>query len=353
MHFVLNAKKDPIMIGKLERYASDNGKVDVLPVENKNGMKVAIVGSGPAGLTCAADLAKKGFEVTIFEALHKPGGVLTYGIPAFRLPKEIIKKEVEMIKKFGVKIRYNAVIGNTIPVERIKKDFDAIFVGVGAGLPKFLGIPGENLNGVVSSNEFLTRVNLMKAYKYPEYETPISKSEKTVVIGGGNVAMDGARCARRTGSQVSIVYRRTEKEMPARVEEIEHAKEEGIRFELLTNPIEILGETKVEGIKCLKMELGEPDGSGRRRPVPIKDSEFVIPCDQVIIAIGRTPNPLLSRTTDIEHTDRGLIVVNEDRQTSDPKIFAGGDIARGETTVIEAMGDGKVAAKKIAEMLLK
>lgn len=351
---ILGIKNDPVNIGKLERFAADMEERNVEPVEKvPDSKKIAIIGAGPASLTCAADLALMSHKVVIFEALHEAGGVLLYGIPEFRLPKKVVRDEIEYIHELGVEIKKNAVVGKTFTLDELRKKYDAVFLGLGAGLPKFLGIPGENLNGVYSANEFLSRVNLMKAYKFPEYSTPIKKGKKIVVVGGGNVAMDAARCARRLGGDVTIVYRRSQEEMPARVEEIKHGQEEGIHFMLLTNPARVLGEEKVEGIECMQMMLGEPDESGRRRPLPIEDSEFIIDCDQVIVAIGQGPNPLLIKTINIEHDSNGYLRVDENLMTSIPGVFAGGDIAGGDegsgATVINAMGHGKRAAKAINE----
>ncbi|MFH2028468.1 MAG: NADPH-dependent glutamate synthase [Nanoarchaeota archaeon] len=345
---VLKNAGKAINIGKLERYAADKGKKEV-PHIGKKKKKVAIIGSGPAGLTCAADLAVMGYKVIIYEALHDAGGVLTYGIPEFRLPKKIVKEEVESIKQLGVEIKPNYVIGRILTVDELIGKNDAVFIACGAGLPYFLDIPGENLTNVYSANEFLTRINLMKAYKFPDYKTPIKIGKKVVVVGAGNVAIDAARCARRLGSEVTIVYRRSFEEMPARIEEINHAKEEGIKFLMLTNPAKILGEKKVEGMECIQMMLGEADDSGRRRPVPIEDSNFIVECDQAIIAIGQGPNPLLLNQLKVEKSIRGSIIVDENCRTSRPGIFAGGDIASSEATVIKAMGMGKKAAKAIAE----
>ncbi len=350
---ILKAKNDPVAIGKLERFAADNGKSTnptKLPDKNK---KIAVIGSGPAGLSCATDLSRQGYDVTIFEALHLTGGVMRYGIPEFRLPKRIVDEEIKAIESEGVKIKTNYVIGKTLTLNDLKQDFDAIFIGNGAGLPYFLDLPGEDLVGVYSANEFLTRINLMKAYDFPNNDTPIRKGKKVVVVGAGNVAMDAARTAKRLGADVVLVYRRTIKESPARVEEVHHAQEEGIEFMWLTNPLKIIGEKEVAGIEVIKMELGEPDESGRRRPVPIKESEFTIDCDQVIIAIGQGPNPLLTKDGALDITKKGKLTINESLQTSDPMIFAGGDIIEGETTVIKAMGDGKQAAKAIDEFLNK
>jgi len=356
---ILNKKKIPINIGALERYAADYVvEVGTVPVKAKLSprqgavpKRVAIVGSGPAGLTCAADLAKMGYRVIIFESLHLPGGVLVYGIPEFRLPKKIVESELEYIKSLGVEIQTDTLIGATYTLEELfKNGFKAIFVAVGAGLPQFLGIPGENLGRVYSANEFLTRVNLMKAYKFPEYATPINIGAKVAVIGGGNVALDAARLALRIGKEVMLVYRRSEKEMPARIEEIENAKEEGIKFQTLTQPIKIIGDEKrlVKGLECIMMELGEPDESGRRRPIPLKDSNFIIDVDTVIVAVGQSPNPLLSKVTTALKTNKdGTIAVNRNYMTSIPGCFAGGDIITGADTVISAMGAGKKAAVAI------
>lgn len=353
-------KGDPISIGKLERFVADysreHGYVPKKP-ETTNGKKVAIIGSGPAGLTCAGDLAKLGYEVTIFEALHEPGGVLTYGIPEFRLPKdEVVQKEIDNVRKLGVKIECNVVIGKSVTIDQLMEEegFEAVFIGSGAGLPKFMGIPGENAVGVFSANEFLTRNNLMKAFR-DDYDTPIFRGTKVAVVGGGNVAMDAARTALRLGAITYIVYRRSEAELPARVEEVHHAKEEGIIFHLLTNPTEILEDEKgwVKGMKCVRMELGEPDASGRRRPVVIPDSEFTLDVDTVIMALGTSPNPLISSTTEGLETNKWkCIVAEEDNgQTSKEGVFAGGDAVTGAATVILAMEAGKAGAKGIHEYL--
>ena len=353
-------KGDPISIGKLERFVADysreHGYVPKKP-ETTNGKKVAIIGSGPAGLTCAGDLAKLGYEVTIFEALHEPGGVLTYGIPEFRLPKdEVVQKEIDNVRKLGVKIECNVVIGKSVTIDQLMEEegFEAVFIGSGAGLPKFMGIPGENAVGVFSANEFLTRNNLMKAFR-DDYDTPIFRGTKVAVVGGGNVAMDAARTALRLGATTYIVYRRSEAELPARVEEVHHAKEEGIIFHLLTNPTEILEDEKgwVKGMKCVRMKLGEPDASGRRRPVVIPDSEFTLDVDTVIMALGTSPNPLISSTTEGLETNKWkCIVAEEDNgQTSKEGVFAGGDAVTGAATVILAMEAGKAGAKGIHEYL--
>ncbi len=359
---VLGIKGEPVAIGKLERFVADWSRehnVDLSEREESKNKKVAVIGSGPAGLTCAGDLAKKGYDVTIFEALHEPGGVLVYGIPEFRLPKEtVVKHEIENVKKLGVKIETNVIIGRTVTIDELieEEKFDAVFIGSGAGLPRFMGIPGENANGVFSANEFLTRNNLMKAFK-DEYDTPIKVGQKVAVVGGGNVAMDAARTALRLGAEVHIVYRRSEEELPARVEEVHHAKEEGIIFNLLTNPVEILEDEKgwVKGMKCIKMELGEPDESGRRRPVEIKDSEFVMDVDTVIMSLGTSPNPLISSTTKgLEVNKRKCIVAEEETGlTTREGVYAGGDAVTGAATVILAMGAGKQAATAIDEYLSK
>ena len=353
-------KGDPISIGKLERFVADysreHGYVPKKP-ETTNGKKVAIIGSGPAGLTCAGDLAKLGYEVTIFEALHEPGGVLTYGIPEFRLPKdEVVQKEIDNVRKLGVKIECNVVIGKSVTIDQLMEEegFEAVFIGSGAGLPKFMGIPGENAVGVFSANEFLTRNNLMKAFR-DDYDTPIVRGTKVAVVGGGNVAMDAARTALRLGATTYIVYRRSEAELPARVEEVHHAKEEGIIFHLLTNPTEILEDEKgwVKGMKCVRMELGEPDASGRRRPVVIPDSEFTLDVDTVIMALGTSPNPLISSTTEGLEINKWKCIVAEEAngQTSKNGVFAGGDAVTGAATVILAMEAGKAGAKGIHEYL--
>ena len=353
-------KGDPISIGKLERFVADysreHGYVPKKP-ETTNGKKVAIIGSGPAGLTCAGDLAKLGYEVTIFEALHEPGGVLTYGIPEFRLPKdEVVQKEIDNVRKLGVKIECNVVIGKSVTIDQLMEEegFEAVFIGSGAGLPKFMGIPGENAVGVFSANEFLTRTNLMKAFR-DDYDTPIFRGTKVAVVGGGNVAMDAARTALRLGATTYIVYRRSEAELPARVEEVHHAKEEGIIFHLLTNPTEILEDEKgwVKGMKCVRMELGEPDASGRRRPVVIPDSEFTLDVDTVIMALGTSPNPLISSTTEGLEINKWKCIVAEEAngQTSKNGVFAGGDAVTGAATVILAMEAGKAGAKGIHEYL--
>ena len=355
---VRGIKGEPVAIGRLERFVADwhNANSKKLPEKPvSNGHKVAIVGSGPSGLTCAGDLAKLGYEVTVFEALHTAGGVLVYGIPEFRLPKDIVKKEIETLKALGVKIETNVIIGKTISVDELMTEygFESVFIGSGAGLPKFMNIKGENLKGVYSANEFLTRVNLMKAYK-PDSATPIQHGKRVMVVGGGNVAMDAARSAKRLGADVTIVYRRTEAELPARHEEVEHAKEEGISFRMLTSPLEILGNDEgwVDGIVCERMELSEPDASGRARPVPVADSAFRIEADCVIMAIGTSPNPLIKSTTAGLETERwGGIIADEKGLTSREGIYAGGDAVTGAATVILAMGAGKTAAAAIDEYI--
>ncbi len=352
---VFNRTGKPINIGKLERFVADYARNnDIRPqaiVAPKKNKKIAIVGSGPAGLTCASDLVKAGYDVTIFEALHRAGGVLVYGIPEFRLPKNIIDHEIEGIKAMGVNIVTDFVVGETKSLDEIADEFDGVFVANGAGSPKFMGIPGENLNDVYSANEFLTRSNLMKAYLFPEYDTPIKIGKKVAVIGGGNVTMDSARTALRLGAEeVHVVYRRTKAESPARVEEVEHAEEEGVIFDWLTLPVRVLGDEKgnVTGMECIRMELGEPDASGRRRPVPIEGSNFVMECDQVIDAIGTQANPLV-KADGMEKNERGYILVDEvSKATTRKGIFAGGDIARGSATVILAIGDAKKAAQAIS-----
>ncbi|WP_449078465.1 NADPH-dependent glutamate synthase [Ruminococcus sp.] len=356
---VRGIKTEPVGIGRLERFVADwhNAQTDV--VVNKpepNGHKVAVVGSGPSGLTCAGDLAKMGYDVTVFEALHLAGGVLVYGIPEFRLPKSIVQKEVDTLKALGVKVETNMVIGRVISIDELMDDmgFEAVFIGSGAGLPRFMKIPGENLCGVYSANEFLTRTNLMKSYK-EDSATPIMHAKKVAIVGGGNVAMDAARCAKRLGAdEVYIVYRRSEEELPARREEVEHAKEEGIIFKLLNNPVEILGDENefVTGMKCVEMELGEPDESGRRRPVVKPDSEFVLDVDAVVISIGTSPNPLIKATTKGLETQKwGGIITDEHGLTSREGVYAGGDAVTGAATVILAMGAGKTAAAAIDEYI--
>ena len=357
---VRGIKGEPVAIGRLERFVADwhnaNSTADVI-VPESNGHKVAVIGSGPAGLACAGDLAKKGYKVTVFEALHTAGGVLVYGIPEFRLPKAIVKKEIEGLKALGVDIQTNVVIGKTISIDELQTEygFEAVFIGSGAGLPMFMNIPGENYKGVYSANEFLTRINLMKAY-VDGSDTPVQHPAKVAVVGGGNVAMDAARCAKRLGSEVYIVYRRGMEELPARKEEVEHAEEEGIIFKLLTNPVEILGDEagNVKAIKCVEMELGEPDASGRRKPIVKPDSEFVLDVDCVIMSLGTSPNPLIKSTTEgLETTAKGCIVADENGLTSRENVYAGGDAVTGAATVILAMGAGKTAAAAIDEKLSK
>lgn len=359
---VLGIKGEPVAIGKLERFVADWSRVQNLdltkPIEKKD-KRVAVIGSGPAGITCAGDLAKMGYDVTVFEALHEPGGVLVYGIPEFRLPKDtVVKHEINNLRKLGVKIETNVVVGRTVTVDELINDerFDAVFIGSGAGLPKFMGIPGENLNGVFSANEFLTRNNLMKAFK-EEYSTPIKSGKVVAVVGGGNVAMDAARTALRLGSETHIVYRRSEAELPARVEEVHHAKEEGVILDLLVNPTEILGDEKgwVKGMKCVRMELGEPDESGRRRPQVVPNSEFILECDTVIMSLGTSPNPLIPSTTPELQINKWKCIVAEEETglTSKSKVYAGGDAVTGAATVILAMEAGKKAAKAIDAELSK
>lgn len=353
---ILGIKGEPVAIGKLERFVGDWAIAQERRPEPapRNGHRVAVIGSGPSGLACASDLAKMGYGVRIFEALHKVGGVLVYGIPEFRLPKQaIVEKEIEAVKRLGVEIETDVIVGRTLTIDALlgEEGYDAVFIGSGAGLPRFMGIPGENLNGVVSANEFLTRANLMKAYD-DGYDTPIYVGERVVVVGGGNVAMDAVRTAKRLGAEATIVYRRSERELPARVEEVHHAREEGIDFRMLTNPVEILGSDKgwVRGIRCVEMTLGEPDQSGRRSPVVKPGSEFEIPCEVVIMALGTSPNPLLAATTDRLQTDRkGCVVADERGATTREGVFAGGDAVTGAATVILAMGAGRRAAAAIDE----
>ena len=356
---ILGKKGQPISIGHLERFVADwsreNGGVKPA-VAPANGHKVAVIGSGPAGLACASDLAKLGYDVTIFEALHRPGGVLEYGIPEFRLPKDkVVAAEIASVKALGVKIETNVIAGRTVTIDSLldEEGFDAVFVGSGAGLPRFMNIPGEHYNGVFSANEFLTRNNLMKAYR-DDYDTPIHAGKKVVVVGGGNVAMDAARTALRLGAETTIVYRRTEKELPARAEEVHHAKEEGIQFAMLTNPVEVIGDEKgwVKAVKCIRMELGEPDESGRRSPVEVPGSEFEIETDTVIMSLGTSPNPLIAKTTKgLETNRRGCLVADENGATTRPGVFAGGDAVTGAATVILAMGAGRKAAAAIHEYI--
>jgi len=349
---------EPVAIGRLERFIADyecEKGVKIPKKAKSTGKKIAIVGSGPAGLTCAGDLAKRGHAVTVFEALHAPGGVLMYGIPEFRLPKKIVNAEVDYIKKLGVEINYDIVVGKTITVDELLDEYDAVFIGTGAGLPRWLKIPGENFDGVYSANEFLTRVNMMKAYRFPEYDTPVKIGKIVATFGAGNVAMDCARTSLRLGAEKSyIIYRRSDVEMPARDEEIEHAKEEGVIFKLLTNPVKFIGNDKglLTQVECIKMKLGEPDDSGRRRPIPIPGSEETIKIDTALVAIGQSPNPLIPQTVKgLKIGKRGNIETDEDGRTNIPGIFAGGDIATGAATVILAMGAGKKAARAINEYL--
>jgi len=360
---IVGKKGDPLSIGRLERFIADyelQKGVTVPPRSNSPvSGKVAIVGSGPAGLTAAADLAKLGHEVVMFEALHTPGGVLMYGIPEFRLPKKTVQAEVDYVKKLGVDVKTDHMIGRLYTIDELfEREFDAVFIGTGAGLPRFMRIPGENLGGIYSANEFLIRVNLMKAYMFPEYDTPIRVGKKVAVIGGGNVAMDSARSALRLGAEeVWIVYRRSREELPARLEEVENAEEEGIKFKFLTTPVKFLGDETgwVTGMECIAMQLGEPDESGRRRPIPIEGSEFVMDVDTVIIAIGQTPNPIIQRTTKgLKTTKWGTIVVNDKTgKTTRKRVYAGGDVVSGAATVISAMGAGKKAARSIHRYLLR
>ena len=355
---ILGIKGESVAIGKLERFVGDwrlnNPQPTTIPANN--GKKVAVIGSGPAGLACASDLAKLGYEVTVFEALHEVGGVLVYGIPEFRLPKtDVVAKEIESVRSLGVKFETDVIVGRTVTIDSLMDDegFDAVFIGSGAGLPRFMGIEGENLNGVLSANEFLTRANLMRAYD-EQYDTPIYVGKSVVVVGGGNVAMDAVRTAKRLGAEATIVYRRSEAELPARVEEVHHAKEEGIEFRMLTNPTRILGDESgwVKGINCLRMELGEPDASGRRSPIEVAGSDFEIECDVVIMALGTSPNPLIASTTEaLETSRRGCIIADEDGRTSRKGVFAGGDTVTGAATVILAMGAGRKAAKAIDEYI--
>lgn len=359
---VLAIKGESVAVGRLERFVADyernTGNIKIPEITERTGKRVACVGAGPASLTVAGDLIKLGYEVTIFEALHEPGGVLTYGIPEFRLPKVIVQAEINYLKKLGVKFVMDYVVGRNSTVEELMKNdgFDAVFIASGAGLPSFMGIPGENLVGVYSANEYLTRSNLMKAYLFPEYDTPPIKRQRVAVVGGGNVAMDSARTALRLGADVTIVYRRARQQMPGRDEEIHHAEEEGVKFKLLNNPVRVIGDDRhhVVGMECIKMELGEPDDSGRRRPVPVEGSEFIMDIDTVIVAIGNKPNPLIPQTMpELETTRWGTIVVDEDTmQTQIPGVYAGGDIVSGAATVILAMGQGRIAARSIHEYLV-
>jgi len=358
---IVGKKDQPVAVGRLERFAADwertKGEVTIPEKAPATGKKVAVVGSGPAGLTLAGDLILKGHEATIFEALHKTGGVLIYGIPEFRLPKEIVQAEVNYLEKLGVKVECNCVIGRLETIDELLKEYDAVFLGLGAGLPQFLNIPGENFCGIYSANEYLTRSNLMKAYLFPKYDTPIARGKNVAVFGAGNVAMDSARTALRLGADtVRIIYRRSRDEMPARIEEVHHAEEEGVQFYLLTAPMKFLGDDNgwVTGVECLRMELGEPDESGRRRPVPIQGSEFRLECDMAVVAIGAGPNPLLpTQTPGLELNKRGYIVADlETGKTTKPRVWAGGDIVTGSATVILAMGAGRKAANSIHEYLM-
>jgi len=358
---VLGKRYEPVAIGRLERFVGDwdlARGMTIPELPEPTGKRVAVIGAGPAGLTCAADLAKLGHAVTIFESLHAPGGVLMYGIPEFRLPKDVVRAEVDYVRKLGVELRLNSVIGKLYTIDELlgEQGYDAVFLGTGAGLPRFLGIPGENYNGVLSANEFLTRTNLMKAYRFPKYDTPIIIGRRVAVIGAGNVAMDSARCALRLGAEeVTIVYRRSRAEMPARAEEVENAEAEGVQFKLLSNPVEIYGNEEgwVTGMRCIRMELGEPDASGRRRPIPIPGSEFDMEVDVIIVAIGTSPNPLiLAATEGLERTRRGTVVADERTgRTTKERVWAGGDIVTGAATVISAMGAGKRAAADIDRFL--
>ncbi len=357
---VLSKKGEPVSIGRLERFLADweaaQGKIEIPEIAPKTGKKVAIVGAGPAGVTVANDLLILGHDVTIFEALHECGGVLIYGIPEFRLPKSIVSREVDYVKRLGAQIQMDYIVGTTRTVDELLEEFDALFVGAGAGLPWFMEIPGENLNGVYSANEYLTRVNLMKGYRFPEYDTPVKQPSRVAVVGGGNVAMDSARTAVRLGAdEVHLVYRRSRTELPARLEEVENAEEEGVIFDLLTLPVRLIGDENgwIKEMECLEMELGEPDDSGRRRPVPIKGSNFLMPIDAVVIAIGNSPNPLVPLTTPGLETNKkgGIVTSPETALTSKPKVWAGGDVVRGAATVISAMGDGRIAAAAIHKYL--
>ena len=357
---VLGIKGESVAIGRLERFVADWDRAqehEAVALPEKNGKKVGVVGAGPAGLACAGDLAKMGYDVTVFEALHTPGGVLMYGIPEFRLPKDIVQHEINNIRDLGVKFEVDAIVGKLYDIEELRTEygFDAFFVGTGAGLPHFMNLEGENLNGIYSANEFLTRSNLMKAYQFPAADTPIKVGKRAAIIGGGNVAMDAARCAKRLGAdEVYIVYRRSEQELPARREEVEHAKEEGIVFRFLTNPTEILGDEQKNtvALRCVEMELGEPDQSGRRRPIPKEGSEFNLNVDMVIMALGTTPNPLIKSTTKgLDTNPKGCLIVNEAGLTTREGVYAGGDAVTGAATVIKAMGAGKLGAKSINEYL--
>ena len=357
---ILGIKDEPVAIGRLERFVADyERKMDLVKIPeimNNTNQKIAVIGSGPGGLTIAADMRKLGYEVTIFEALHETGGVLTYGIPEFRLPKSIVQFEIDYLKKMGCRIELNHVIGNILTIDELLEHFDSVYIGVGAGLPWFMGLEGESLGNIFSANEFLTRMNLMKAYRFPEYDTPMPKGNIVTVIGGGNVAMDCARTALRTGAvEVTIVYRRSRNELPARSEEVHHADEEGIKFRLLTSPVRYIGTdtSLVKGMECIKMELGEPDSSGRRRPVPIENSNFALDCDMVIVAVGNGPNPIIFQSTpDVKLNKRGYVEVNpKTNETSKEFVYSGGDIVTGSATVIEAMGAGRIAANAMHKKL--
>jgi len=357
---VLGKKMEPVAIGRLERFAADweaeQGEAPLLKRKKSTGKSIAVVGSGPAGITVAGDLIQLGYKVTMYEALHKAGGVLVYGIPEFRLPKKIVKREVEFLCRMGVELKKNFVIGTVLTVDELLEEHDAVFLGTGAGLPWFMFIPGENLNNIYSANEYLTRANLMKAYLFPEYDTPIARGKCVATVGGGNVAMDAARTALRLGAEKSlIIYRRSRKEMPARDEEIHHAEQEGVQFNLLTNPVAYHGDSRgeVKYAECIRMKLGEPDSSGRRRPIPMEGSNFKVPVDVVVVAIGNSPNPLIPNTTkDLEISKRGTVIIDEETgKTSKKGVFAGGDVATGAATVISAMGAGRKAAKAIHQYL--
>ena len=359
---IVGKKDEPVAIGRLERFVADyERKMDLVKIpeiRHSTGKKIAVVGSGPGGLTVAADMRLLGYEVTIFEALHEPGGVLTYGIPEFRLPKSIVKFEIDYLIKLGCRLELNHIIGNILTVDDLLEHFDAVYIGVGAGLPWFMGLEGESLGNIFSANEYLTRMNLMKAYKFPEYDTPMPKGNRIAVIGGGNVAMDCARTAMRTGSdEVTIVYRRSRHELPARIEEVHHAEEEGIKFRLLTSPIRYIGTdyNTIKAMECIQMQLGEPDASGRRRPVPIEGSNYILECDMAIVAIGNGPNPIIFNSTpDMNLNKRGYIDINpETGETSKEFVYAGGDIVTGSATVIEAMGSGRIAARAMHKKLSK
>ncbi|MCX6235197.1 MAG: NADPH-dependent glutamate synthase [Bacteroidetes bacterium] len=359
---ILGKRDEPVAIGRLERFVADyERKMDLVTVpeiKHSTGMKIAVIGSGPGGLTVAADMRQLGYEVTVFEALHESGGVLTYGIPEFRLPKSIVQSEIDYLRKLGVRFELNHIIGNILTVEELLQHFNAVYVGVGAGLPWFMGIEGESLGNIFSANEYLTRMNLMKAYRFPEYDTPMPRGNKVAVIGGGNVAMDCARTAIRTGAnEVTIIYRRSRQELPARQEEVHHAEQEGIKFKLLNSPVRYLGtDTKlIKGIECIQMQLGEPDSSGRRRPIPVEGSNYTIECDLAIVAVGNGPNPILFKSTpDIKLNKRGYIEANpETGETSKEFVYAGGDIVTGSATVILAMGAGRIAARAMHEKLTK